>query len=233
MTIPRAFKVLTLSENAEPFDAGPAGTGVFCLPLMGVVLGVILVVMNLALEPYLASEVLAVLLLTIWIVATAGRHFSGLQKTFATWGKTNSVVHSSERGAVQGVLAVLIVVLFKSHSLEVIGESRGSSLLLTPLLARWSLLLFLFGSTPLGDGVSARIVGQIRSWHLVAATVATLGLALFFASNHALWVALSLSLLALLARSYLHHRNGGVSLAHCGALIEVNEALSLTIFASL
>ena len=233
MTIGRALKVLTLPENAEEFDVGPAGIGVFCFPLMGVVLGVLLVVVNRALEPYLASEVLAVLLLTILIVATAGRHLSGLQKTFATWGKINSAVNSSEPGAVQGVLAVLIVVLFKTHSLEVIGESRASSVLLTPLLARWSLLLFLFGSTPLSDGASARIVGQVRSWHLIAATVATLGLALFFASNHALWVALSLSLLALLARSYLHRRNGGLSLAHCGALIEVNEALSLTIFASL
>ncbi|HEX2228967.1 MAG TPA: adenosylcobinamide-GDP ribazoletransferase, partial [Candidatus Binatia bacterium] len=209
MAIARAFKILTLSENVEQFDAGPAGIGIFCLPLMGVVLGVILVGMNLALEPYLASEVLAVLLLTIWIVATAGRHLSGLQQTVATWGRTNTAVDSSDRGAVQGVLAVLIVVLFKSHCLEVIGESRGSSVLLTPLLARWSLLLFLFGSTPLGDDVSARIVGQIRSWHLIAATVASLGLALFFASNHALWVALSLSLLALRARSYLHRRNGG------------------------
>jgi cobalamin synthase len=127
----------------------------------------------------------------------------------------------------------LLIVLFKTHSIEVIGESRALSLVLTPLLARWSLVLFLFGSTPLADDAVARIAASTRSWHLVAASVATLGLALFIANTQALWVALSISIIALLARSYLHHRQGGISLANCGALIEVSEALSLTLFASL
>jgi cobalamin synthase len=127
----------------------------------------------------------------------------------------------------------LLVVLFKTHSIEVIGESRTVSLLLTPLLARWTLVLFLFGSTPLPDDAGARIAESVRVWHLIVASVASLGFAFFIASEQALWVGLSVSLLALAARSYLHHRQGGVSLANCGALIEVNEALALTLFASL
>jgi hypothetical protein len=44
---------------------------------------------------------------------------------------------------------------------------------------------------------------------------------------------LCLSLFALLARGYLHRREGGISLANCGALIELSETLSFTLFASL
>jgi cobalamin synthase len=83
------------------------------------------------------------------------------------------------------------------------------------------------------NDVGARIAASVRSWHVIVASVATLGFALFIGSAEALWVALSLSLLALLGRSYAHHRQGGVSLAHCGALIEVTEAVSLALFASL
>lgn len=233
MTIGRAFKFLTLADNAEEFDAGPAGLAIFCFPLAGLLLGMILVLVNRGLEPYVASEILAVLLLTTLIIATGGNHLVGLQKTLRAWGKRSLAASSDERGALYGIVAVLVVILFKTHAIEVVGESRGLSVLLTPLLARWSLLLFLFGSTPLADDAGARIAESVRSWHLIAATVATLGLAVFVASTHALWVALSLSVLALLARGYLHRREGGVSVANCGALIEVSEAVSLTFFASL
>jgi cobalamin synthase len=233
MTIATAFKFLTLADSTDEFDVGPAGLGILCLPLAGLLLGVILVLVNRALESYVASEVLAVLLLTILIIATGGHHLVGVQKTFSAWGKIDPTPNSSARWAVYGVLAVLLVVLFKTHSIEVIGESRGLSVLLTPLLARWSVLLFLFGSTPLADDAGAWIAGRVRSWHLLAASVATLGLAFFIANTQALWVALALSVTALLARGYLHRRQRGVSLANCGALIEVNEALGLTLFASL
>jgi adenosylcobinamide-GDP ribazoletransferase len=233
MSITGAFKFLTLADTADEFDAGPAGLGILCLPLAGLLLGVLLVLVNRSLEPYVASEVLAVLLLTILIIATGGHHLAGLQKTFSAWRKNNSPANSSARWALYGVVAVVLAVLFKTHSIEVTGESRGLSVLLTPLLARWSVLLFLFGSTPLADHAGAWIAERVRAWHLIAASVATLGFVVFIAGTQALWVAFSVSMLALLLRGYLQRRQRGVSLANCGAVIEVNEALSLTFFASL
>jgi cobalamin synthase len=94
-------------------------------------------------------------------------------------------------------------------------------------------VLFLFGSTTVADDAVRRIAENMRSWHLVAATVMSLGFGFFIAGVLALWVALCLSLFALLARSCLHRREGGISLANCGALIEISEALSFTLFASL
>jgi hypothetical protein len=131
------------------------------------------------------------------------------------------------------MLVVLLIVLFKSRAIEVAGEGRTLALLVTPLLARWSLVLFLFGSTPCASGAGARIANRVRSWHVVVVSVASLGFAFFVAGERALWMALCVSVLALLARGCLHRCQGGISLANCGAIIECNEALGLTLFASL
>jgi cobalamin synthase len=189
-------------------------------------------VINRIISPYLPTEILAMVLLSILILATAANHLAGAYETVANLAKGNPFTNSFDRRQVYGLLAVLLIILFKIHSLEVTGESRAFSLLLTPLLARWSLLLFLFGSGPFDDNGVPPIANSIRAWHLVAASVTSLGLALFTAGAQALWVALSLSLFALLARGYLMRRAEGISLANCGALIEFGEALSFTLFAS-
>jgi cobalamin synthase len=233
MTIAAAFKFLTLAEGSDKFDPGPAGLRILYLPFGGLLLGLVLVIINRAAEPYLASEVLAVVLIAVAILATGAHHLAGLQKTLNELPTKDPPASSVQTSTIYGLLAVLLVVLFKTHSIEVIGESRAVSLLLTPLLARWALFLFLFGSVPLPDNAGARIAASVRAWHLIVVSVATLGFAFLVASTQALWVALFLSLLALLARAYLLRRQAGVSLANCGALIEVSEALSLTLLASL
>jgi adenosylcobinamide-GDP ribazoletransferase len=226
-----AFKFIILESGTGA--PGRSAIGVLSFPLAGLGMGFVLMVINRLISPYLPTEILAVVLLVMLISATAGHHLAGAHETFGNLPKRNPGVNSVERRQVYGLLAVLLIILFKIHSLEVIGESRAFSLLLTPLLARWSLLLFLFGSGSVVDNGSPPIGNGIRAWHLVAATVMSLGLALFTAGAQALWVALTLSLFALLARGYLIRRAEGISLANCGALIEVAEALGFTLFASL
>jgi cobalamin synthase len=228
-----AFRFLTLAGDASKPDARRAGLSAFCFLLAGVLLGLVLVAVNRVVAPYLSTEILALVLVTILILATGGHHLAGTQETFNTLPKITSPTNSGDHGHIHGLLAVLLVVFFKIHSIEAIGESRAFSLLLTPLLARWSLVLFLFGSTTVADDAVRRVAENMRSWHLVVATVMSLGFGFYIAGAPALWVALCLSLFALLARSYLHRREGGISLANCGALIEISEALSFAMFASL
>lgn len=228
-----AFRFLTLAGDASKPDARRAGLGVLCFPLAGLFFGLVLVLVNRVVAPYLSTEILALVLLLILILATGAHHLAGTQETFNTLPKTTWPTNSVDHSHIYGFLAVLLVVFFKIHSIEAIGESRAFSLLLTPLLARWSLVLFLFGSTTVADDAVRRIAENMRTWHLVAATVMSLGFGFFIAGVLALWVALCLSLFALLARSCLHRREGGISLANCGALIEISEALSFTLFASL
>jgi adenosylcobinamide-GDP ribazoletransferase len=232
MTIEAAFNFLTLSDIDKELDAGPAGIGIICFPLAGLIMGFVLIAVNRLFEPYLPSEILALLLLAVLILATAGRHLAGTQKTFSASGR-KIPAPNSDRLQIHGLVAVLLILLFKSRAMEVVGEGRALSLLVTPLLARWSLVIFLFGATPATSDAGARIAQRVRSWHVIFASVASVGFALFIAGEHTLWIALALSVIALLMRGYLQRRRGGISLANCGALIDIGEALGFTLSASL
>jgi adenosylcobinamide-GDP ribazoletransferase len=227
------FRLLTKAGSAGEVGLGRSGVGVLYFPLAGLILGLVLAFINRIVSPYLPTEILAAALVTILVLATAGHHLVGTQITFNNLPKRDLSVSSTDRRQLYGMLAVLLIIVFKIHSLEVIGESRAFSLMLTPLFARWSLLLFLFGSGAVAEDTAQAVAESTRSWHLVLASAMILGLALFAAGVQALWVALFLSVFALLARAYLVRFAGGISVANCGALIELGETLSFTLFTSL
>jgi adenosylcobinamide-GDP ribazoletransferase len=225
-----AFKFLTLGGRFDAPDKSPEqiGKGAAFFPLVGLLLGLVLALVNGALEPYLESEILGVALMSIWIVMTGAMHLEGVQKTFDEL----PIAHEGGKPVrVYGFLALLVIVLFKIRAAEVAGEARTLSLLLTPVFARWSLVIFLYGSTAADESARA-IVKNVRPWHLLVTTPATLILAVFLVGRTGLWIGLYLSLFALLTRTYLH-RHGGVHNDNFGALIELSEALSLIVFASL
>src|SRR5215471_18776420 len=110
-------------------------------PLVGISLGFVLVLLNRFLDPRLESEILGALLIGVLALLTGGIHYQGLQNTFDAL----SVKPGEETGGnhVFGVLAIVFVVLLKVRAVEVTGETRSLGLLLTPLFARWSLVIFL------------------------------------------------------------------------------------------
>jgi adenosylcobinamide-GDP ribazoletransferase len=233
LTATGVFKFLILAGPTEEVPFQRFDFIVLCFPLLGLALGFGLVIINRIAAPYLPTEILAVVLVTLLILATAGHQLAGTQSTFASLPIIQSLESAVDRRHTFGLLAVLLVVIFKIHALAAMGESRASSLLLTPLFARWSLLLFLFSFEAFEDKAARSLVAGVRPWNLLVASAATVSIALFVAGVPALWVAFSLSLLALLARTFMMRRAIGVSLACCGALIEVSEALGFALFASL
>jgi adenosylcobinamide-GDP ribazoletransferase len=226
-----AFKFLTLGGRFDAAEKRPEqiGKGAVFFPLVGLLLGLVLALVNGTLEPYLESEILGVALMSMWIVMTGAMHLEGMQKTF---DELPIAYARSKPVRVYGFLALLIIVLFKIRATEVAGEARTLSLLLTPVFARWSLVIFLYGSTAADESARA-IAEKVRAWHLLVTTTATLIFAVFLVGRTGLWIGLYLSLFALLTRTYLHRRHGGVHCDNFGALIELSEALSLILFASL
>jgi adenosylcobinamide-GDP ribazoletransferase len=217
--------------QASPEEIGKSA-GFF--PLVGFALGLALALLNRLLEPYLESEILGVVLITILIVMTGAIHLEGTQKTFDELATgINSRRRSESTSGIYGLLALLVIVLFKVRAVEVIGETRSVSLLLTPMLARWSLVIFLYGSAAPSKDSAGIIAENVKGWHLLAATVATLTLAMYLAGRTVLWIGLWLSLLSLLSRTYLHHLRGGITYNQLGTLIELSETLSLILFASI
>jgi adenosylcobinamide-GDP ribazoletransferase len=230
-----AFKFLTLGRRFDLSHVSPqqVGAAVFYFPLVGICLGVVLVFLNRLLDPHLESEMLGTLLVTVLALLTGANHYEGLQNTFDTLSAKIPVGERKGRSGAFGVLAIVLVVLLKVQALIVTGETRGLGLLLTPTFARWSLIIFLYGSASIAEG-SARILAvNVRAWHLVLTTAVVLSLASFLIARTALWIGLCLSVFALLARSYLRWRNGYVSDDSIGATIELSETLSFVLLASL
>ena len=107
-----------------------------------------------------------------------------------------------------------------AHALDLIGE-------------RWAMLIFIYGSHGRSEGDASIIAANVRFWHVVLATVATLAPATYFLGRTALWIGLSLSILALLYRALFHKRNGVLTQDNYGAVVEGSEALSLVLMATL
>jgi cobalamin synthase len=186
---------------------------------VGLGLGLVLVGINSVLEPHLESEILAVVHVTALVLLTGAVHLEELQKTLEI------------SAPVYGLVAIILALSFKIRSLEVIGETRPLTLLLSPLLARWPIVLFLYAATPSGEPV-AQIAEKIKAWHVVLTSVAALAIATYGLRLPGLWIGFSVSLVTLVTRALLQRSAGGLRRDHLGAVIELNEALSFVLIAS-
>ena len=230
-----AFKFLTLASRFDRTQASPqqVGAAIPYFPLVGIFLGLVLVLLNRFLDPRLESEILSSLLIAFLALLTGAIHYQGLQNTFDALSVKKARREEIGGSHAFGVLAIVFVVLLKVRAVEVTGETRSLGLLLTPLFARWSLVIFLYGAASIAEGTARILADNVKAWHLALTTVVTLALAAFLVGRTALWIGLCLSLFALLSRSYLRRRNDCIDSDNFGAVVELSETLSFVLFASL
>ena len=229
-----AFKYLTLWGRSGANGPTPEAVGAAAIyfPLVGSVLGLLLAIVNYVLSLYLHSEILSILLIAILWAATGGKHIEGTKHTFDPMAPIN-YQSAGQRSQTLGFVAIFFVLLFKIGATNAIDERIALSLLLTPIAARWTLVLFIYGYHDRCEETPKRIAESVKFWHLLSATAATLGLAVYLLGRKGLWLGLSLSVFAFLIRSLLHQRHTVLTHDHFGAVIELSEALSLILLASL
>lgn len=229
-----AFRVLTFFRWPASFTATTEeiGKSASFFPLVGFCLGLILVFVNWLLDPYLASEIVSVLLVAVLIAMTRARHLDGLKNTFDGLGEDgwvdNGPAIRERRVRIVGLVVVLVVVALKFRAIEVMGETRAQGLLLAPMLGRWAMVILAYGSESGDEGI-----GLVRAVHLLFATASALFLVIVFAGELGLWIALWMSLFAILSRGYFQRRPGGLTGDRLGAVEEISETFALLLFASL
>jgi len=206
------------------------GTAAVFFPLVGLTLGLSLAMTNYVLVAYLDSEILNIVLITTLVVATGGIHLEGIKNTFDAIPTLTSKSRGNET---LGFVAIVLVILFKSGAADSMDEKLTLSLLLTPVLARWALVIFIYGYHDRCEETPRLIAENVKLWQLVVATAATLALVVYFLGRKGLWISLSVSLFALLMRSLLHRRHAVLTHDNFGAIIELGEVLSLILLASL
>jgi adenosylcobinamide-GDP ribazoletransferase len=234
-SIVAAFIFLTILSRFIRFQpsAPTVGKAAALFPVIGLVLGLSLALLARALENFVDAEILSTTLVAFLVLVTGGLDLEGLKKTFDAPGLRQSTLGSEPSTSVIGIVAIVFVVLFKIKSIDILEEKLTLALLLTPVMARWAMLVFIYGSHRHSEGEASIIAANVRFWHIVFATIATLAPATYLLGHTALWIGLSLSILALLCRALFYKRNGALTRDNFGAVVEGSEVLSLVLLASL
>src|SRR3954454_6580344 len=142
------------------------GAAAAYFPIIGLVHGVTLALLSRTLDNYVDSELLSIVLVTVLIILTGGSHLEGLQRTFdAITTDPLSITTNSLKAAV-GTVVIVIVLLFKIKSLDILEDKLTVGLLVAPAFARWTLLVFIYGSYRHCEGELRIIAQSVRFWHL-------------------------------------------------------------------
>ncbi|WP_460098160.1 adenosylcobinamide-GDP ribazoletransferase [Pseudomonas sp. H3_C08] len=222
---------IRLSGMPEPEQLGRS---LLFYPLVGLLFGLILWVLNLALSgaPLLLH---AALLLTVWVVLSGALHLDGLADSADAWlggfgdrERTLTIMKDPRSGPIAVVTLVLVLLLKFAALLALIEQGHGLMLIIVPLLGR-AALLGLFLTTPY---VRAGGLGQALADHLPRKAgwrvlgLSALGCVLI--AGFGAVVALVISVVVFVwLRQVMMRRLGGATGDTAGALLELLEMVVL------
>jgi len=131
----------------RPFSAKEMGRSVGFYPLIGLIVGAVLLGANTLLTFLLPLQVRAALILTLWIILSGGLHFDGFLDSFdgLFGGHTTEsrlrIMHDERVGAF-GLAAGICLLLIKFTALSAL-TNWNTALLLAPTLGRWGMSIAL------------------------------------------------------------------------------------------
>lgn len=233
-----ALQFLTIFPWPRRSDrsAGEIAAGAAYFPLVGLILGAVLAGANALLQPFVPPGLLSVALVAALAWLTRGFHLDGLADTFDGLGaggereRVLKIMDDSHIG-VFGVLAVVLLLLFKIRAVELMDAERWRALLTAPLLGRWAMVLLGYHSTAAKEGLGSTLIVRMRGKHFIVATLTTLVLAVAFLEITGIMIMIGIAVFTIACKSYFHRRLGGVTGDIFGAVGELSETSVLVFLA--
>lgn len=226
------FLTLIPVRFAEMPDSRVQANGLLCYPLVGGLIGLVLLLLALLLQG-LPAGLVAALVLTVWAGISGGLHLDGLADSADGWlgglgnrERTLEIMKDPHVGA-SGVLVLILVLLLKWSALTALLEVGQFWPLLAAPLAGRSAALLLLATTPYArpNGIAEGMLTGLKRRHArVVCAVVLLGLA---GLNPLLPLILLLAGVGL--RRLMLQRLGGTTGDTAGATIELIEALFLIV----
>jgi adenosylcobinamide-GDP ribazoletransferase len=217
-------------------SAGDIGEGASFFPLVGFLLGGILVLLNSFVKPFVPGVLLSVALVALLTWLSRGLHLDGLADTFDGLGaggereRVLKIMNDSHIG-VFGVLAVVLLLLFKVRAVELMDAERWRALLIAPVLGRWAMVLLGYRSKAAKEGLGSTLIAHMRGKHLIVATLTTLVLAVVFLEITGIAIMIGIAVFTIACKTYFHRRLGGVTGDIFGAVGELSETSAMVILA--
>ena len=233
-----ALQFLTLCPWPARMDYTDAdiGRSAIFFPVIGLILGSILVVVNFVLAPFASAALLSVILVGLSAFVTRGLHLDGLGDTFDGLGAGGGrdrmlTVMGDSRIGVFGLIAVVLVLLLKIHALESIDADRWQTLLIALILGRWAMVLLAYRSKAAKDGLGSRLIDHLKTKYFLIATLLTLLLVAAIWRSNGIVMMAWVAIFTVASKTYFHRRLGGVTGDTCGAVGELSETSVMVLLA--
>jgi adenosylcobinamide-GDP ribazoletransferase len=229
--------VLPISRKRGPTSDEELGLAAAFFPLIGGLIGVLLVFLNAVSLIILPRQVTDLILIITLILLTGGLHLDGLADSadgfFATRDRKRvlDIMRDSRLGSM-GVVAIFLCLLLKYLGLTNIpSSSKPYALILMPLFGRWSMvhLAFLSPYARESSGIGKAFCEHVKKahWFFASAQMALFGL--LFLGWRGAFVCLTILLLSTLICRYSLNRIGGVTGDVFGASEEITETMTLLV----
>jgi adenosylcobinamide-GDP ribazoletransferase len=212
------------------------GRSAIFFPVVGLILGLILVLINFLLLPFASAGLLSVILITLLAFMTRGLHLDGVGDTFDGLGaggdrdRVLSIMDDSHTG-VFGLIAIVLVLFFKIHALESIDVDRWRALLVAPILGRWAMVLLAYRSKAAKAGLGSNLIEHLQTKHFLLATLVTLLLVAAIWRRNGIVMMAWVAVFTIASKNYFYRRIGGVTGDTFGAVGELSETSVMVLLA--
>ncbi len=211
--------------------AKTSGQSLTYFPLVGLILGAILLSLHYGLTLILPPPVVNALLIIALVILTGAHHLDGFIDTCdgVIAGKSKkgrlTIMSDSKVGAF-GIVGAILLLLLKYASLS--SASILPSLLLMPTLSRWAMVGIIFTFPYAKSSGMGLAFKQGASWQrLTISTAIALIAAVVLLKWWGLVLVAALGLIAFGIASYFRSRLGGLTGDNYGAINELAEVLVL------
>lgn len=212
------------------------GRSLTYFPLVGLLIGALLVGFDHLFSLALPASLSSALVITVLIVLTGALHIDGFIDTCdgafvkSTPDERLRIMSDSHAGSFGVVGAVALFLTKYLALLAVPAGLRNEALLLMPLLGRWAMVLAV-AAFPYARQAGKGLVFKGQATWQRTATAGGIGLvlAVLVAGISGLALALSVTIVALLAGRFLQSRLGGLTGDSYGAINELSEVVALIV----
>lgn len=229
----------TLPTPAAPYDPARFARAGRWYPLVGLLIGGILLLVDWGLGQFFSPLLTAALVVTVWVALTGGLHLDGLADCcdglFAPVAPARrlEIMRDSRSGAF-AVIGVALFLLLKVAAVTAL-VAPISALLMAPVLARWTLLLAARQPAARGDGMGAGFAAGLTPDVFIVAVLTVLLIAtpLILSGDWRVPVAiLAAHVVAFAVITFARKRLGGMTGDIYGLVVELSELTVLLVYAA-
>jgi adenosylcobinamide-GDP ribazoletransferase len=226
-----ALQFLTVIPVKRSFSAEQIGRSTSYFPVVGIIIGLILAVLNYLLGLVLPASVVNVLLVASMVLLSGALHLDGLVDTcdgiagHGTPEERWQVMHDSRAGGF-GVIGAALLLLVKFVSLDSVPQSLTMfTLVVAPVISRWTMVYAIFVypyAQPSGLG---KVFKQATGgWQFTMATLITVALSVGLFKLAGLVILFIVWLFVLAIAFYLKRKFAGLTGDTYGAINELAES---------